>query len=206
MRMSSFNPVSVVLMSVLCSASTAGAQATAKFTDQPNGVTFRYPENWKNVPRNQFYLGQIFVPKKVDVRGVVAWKAWENTVDAKTTLAGTQFVYAIDKNVSSAACLHPQPEGDTTASPVDTVKIGEMEYAHGHGGEGGMCHSERENVYATYRNHACYLFDLSVHTICSGVVDGMRDATQAELADADAKLMGILRTVTITAPKTTAAH
>lgn len=193
-------------MSVLCSVSTAGAQVTAKFTDQPNGVTFRYPENWKNVPQNQFYLGQIFVPEKVDVRGVVAWKAWENTVDAKTTLAGTQFVYAIGKNVSSAACLHPQPEGDTTASPVDTVKIGEMEYAHGHGGEGGMCHSERENVYAAYRNHACYLFDLSVHTICSGVVDGMRDATQAELADADAKLMGILRTVTITAPKTTAAH
>lgn len=190
----------------LCAVLPVVAQSSTKFADPQNGVRFRYPKDWKEASKNRFYLEQDFVPDKAEVRGVVAWKAWEETVNAKTTLAGAQFVYALDRNASSAACLHPQNHGDATASTVDTVKIRGMEYAHNHGGEGGMCHSENEDVYTTYRNHACYLFDLSVHTICSGVVDGMRDATPAELAEADAKLMGILKTVTINAPKSTATH
>ena len=55
----------------------------------------------------------------------------------------------------------------------------------------------KEDIYATYRNHACYLFDLSVHTICSGAVDGMRNATKKELTDINAQLMSILETVRI---------
>jgi hypothetical protein len=197
MRMSNFNSVSMVSAFAFCAVLPVVAQSSSRFADPQNGVTFRYPGDWKEASQNRFYLGQDFVSDKAEVRGVVAWKAWEQTENAKTTLAGTQFVYALDRNASSTTCLHPQNQGDPTASTVDTVKIGGIAYAHSHGEEGGMCHSEREDVYTAYRNHACYLFDLSVHTICPGVVDGMRDATPAELADAHTRLMEILKTVRI---------
>lgn len=177
-----------------------------QFSDPSTGVSFQYPKDWKQAVGNQFYLGPGMVPEKAEVRGAVAWKAWAATEDAKTTLAGAQFIYALQKDVSSADCAHPHTEGNTTDSTVDTVTIRGVAYAHNRAEDAGMCHQEKEDVYTTYRNHACYLFDLSVHSICSGVVDGMRDATPAELAAVDATLLGILKTVRFNEPATATVH
>jgi hypothetical protein len=203
------NYISAMLLGLAAPAfaQTAAVDDSAtRFSDPVTGVSFQYPKEWKQATGNQFYLGQDFVPENAEVRGAVIWKAWDKTEDAKTTLAGAQFLYAVQKDASSADCAHPVINDPASDSTVDTVTVGGIAYAHNHGEEGGMCHEEKEDIYATYRNGACYLFDLSVHSICSGVVDGMRDATPAELADVDARLMKILKTVKFSQPESAAIH
>jgi hypothetical protein len=177
-------------MLMLCASVPALAQ-TATFADPSTGVSFQYPKEWKLVDSNQFYL-QTAIPQHAEVRGGIVWKAGDAQ---KTTVSGVQFLYAFEKGDSSEACLHFQDEGDSAKSVVETVKIGNNLYAHRRSTGAGMCHQEREDIYGTYVNHACYLFDLSVHTICGGVVDGMRDATESEFAEARARLVDILKTV-----------
>ena len=178
---------------MLCAAVPALAQ-TASFVDSATGVSFQYPKEWKRADGSQFYSPPAMVPQSAQVLGAVVWSAGK---PQKTTLSGAQFLYAFDKNASSQACLHPHNEGDSAKPTIDTVRIGNISYAHNHSEEGGMCHQEQENVYAAYVNNACYLFDLSVHTVCSGVIDGMRDATPSELAAIQARLDDILKTVQI---------
>jgi hypothetical protein len=176
---------------------------TATFADPSTGVSFQYPKDWQRADSSQFYLPTGMIPQKAQVRGAVVWKAGE---PPKTNLTGAQFLYAFDKNASSAACLHPRNEGDSATPTIDTVKMGSISYAHNRSEEGGMCHQEQEDVYTVYRSNACYLFDLSIHTICSGVVDGMRDATPLELAEARAKLVDILKAVQIGPAGTATTH
>jgi hypothetical protein len=180
-------------MLLFCATVPALAQ-TASFADPSTGVSFQYPKEWTRATSSQFYLPTAMIPQEAQVRGAIVWKAGE---PQKTTLAGAQFLYAFDKNASSVACLHPHNEGDSAKPTIDTVKLGYISYAHNHTEEAGMCHQENEDIYTAYINNACYLFDLSVHTICSGVVDGMRDATPSELAATHARLTDILKTVQI---------
>jgi len=186
---------------MLCAAVPAMAQ-TVTFADPSTGVSFRYPREWKRADGNQFYL-QTAIPQQAEVRGGVVWKAGE---PQKTTLSGAQFLYAFEKDDSSEVCLHFHDDGDSAKSVVEAVKIGNISYAHRSSMGAGMCHQEHEDMYATYSNNACYLFDLSVHTICSGVVDGMRDATAPELAAIHGQLMDILKTVQFGTAGAVAAH
>ena len=202
------NHISGLLMLGLVAPALAQTTATirgseAQFSDPSTGVSFAYPKYWQQTAGSQFYLGLNLIPEKAEVRGAVAWKA---NADAKTTLAGAQFLYALQKDVSFADCMHPHNEGDATDSTVNTVKIRGVAYAHSRAEDAAMCHHQKEDVYATYRYGACYLFDFSVRTLCPGVVDGMREATPAELADMDARLLGILKTVQIGKPEAAAVH
>jgi hypothetical protein len=43
-----------------------------------------------------------------------------------------------------------------------------------------MCHEAKQEVYRTYRNGNCYLFEGDMDTTCSGVVEGHRDLTATE--------------------------
>jgi hypothetical protein len=176
---------------------------TATFVDPSTGVSFRYPAEWKRAAGNQFYSPPAMIPQAAQVRGAVVWNADK---PPRTTLAGTQFLYAFQKGASSAACLHPHSEGDSAKANIDMVRINGISYAHNHSVEAGMCHQEQEDIYTTYLDNACYLFDLSVHTICSGVVDGMRDATESELAEARARLVDILKTVRLGPAKPATIH
>jgi hypothetical protein len=201
---------SLVLVATFCMAGAAGAQMSASFSDPFTGVRFHYPANWRLGSQNsELYLSPNLVhvadalsliPEKAEIRGVVVW---EPANRPKTTLAGLQFLYAIDKTASAGACTK---EEDTMGTAADTLIVKGMTFRHSHAEDAAMCHHVREDMYATYRNNACYRFDLSVRTICPGVVDGMRDATSTELAGAQAKLMAILQTVTIGQPKNTANH
>jgi hypothetical protein len=187
---------------MLCAAVPALAQ-TAKFVDSATGVSFQYPKEWKRANNSQSYLPTAMIPQGAQVRGAIVWNAQK---PPKTTLTGAQFLYALDKGASSDACLHPHNEGDSAKPVIDMVRIGSISYAHNHAENAGMCHQEQEDIYATYTNNACYLFDLSLHTICSGVVDGMRDATPSELGAIHAKLEDILKTVQIGPAGAVATH
>jgi hypothetical protein len=176
--------------------------SSAQFTDAQHGVTFTYPANWSMSTANQFYLGSVFL-QNADLRGVVAWKPRQGGTKASTTLAGAQFTYALRKGATPAACMLPRNDEDTTGPHVDRVQIRGIRYAHSRAEDAAMCHHEKDSIYATYRNNTCYLFDLSVHTLCPGVVDGMREATKQELSDMDAQLLNILKTVQIRTTATT---
>jgi hypothetical protein len=68
---------------------------------------------------------------------------------------------------------------------------------HAQTGDAGMCHQVQEELYATYRNQTCYLFDLAVHTICPGVEDNNRALTGSELAQIQSSLEKVLSSVQI---------
>ena len=43
-----------------------------------------------------------------------------------------------------------------------------------------MCHGAKQEVYRTYRNGNCYLFEGDMERDCFGEVDGQRDLTATE--------------------------
>jgi hypothetical protein len=112
-----------------------------------------------------------------------------------TNFNGAEFVYANRKAASIAECsasLH----GDS--DKILTHKtIGNIDYVHAQTGDAGMCHQVQEELYATYRNQTCYLFDLAVHTICPGVKDNNRALTGSELAQIQSSLEKVLSSVQI---------
>jgi len=187
-------------MLVLCTTiplmgqSTSTANRLKEFKDVSTGVTYRYPEGWKQVSENQFSLRPAFLQNRAKIRSGVFW-APSGTLK-RTNLMGAEFLFALQPRVSAHDCMHPVVP--LASSPrVDLVPLNGIKYAHNWAGTGGLCHQMKEDIYATYQNHACYLFDLSVHTICSGAVDGMREASKKELANINAQLISILETMRI---------
>jgi hypothetical protein len=66
---------------------------------------------------------------------------------------------------------------------------------------GWLCHMANEELYFTYENGTCYLFDLASERECFGAVDGERDLTQSEWAEIQARLDRIMSTVSIRGPE-----
>lgn len=187
----------------LMGQSASTANRLKDFKDVSTGVTYRYPEDWKQVSGNQFYLFPAFLPDQAAIRSGVLWAP--NGILKNTNLTGAEFVFALQRGTSSRDCMHPVAQF-ASGSHVDSVTLNGIEYAHNSAETGGMCHQMKEDVYTTYQNNGCYIFDLSVQTICSGAVDGMRDATKKELADVDTRLIDILETVRIDQHLATTAH
>jgi hypothetical protein len=184
---------------VLCLTLPLAAQSTRpvnrrEFRDTSTGVTYQYPEDWKQVSGNAFYLFPAFLPDQAAIRNGLLWSP--SGILKSTNISGAEFLFALQPGTSAHDCMHPVAP-HASGTHVNSVTLNDIKYAHNWSGTGGLCHGMKEDIYATYRNHACYLFDLSVHTICSGAVDGMRNATKKELTDINAQLMSILETVRI---------
>jgi hypothetical protein len=69
---------------------------------------------------------------------------------------------------------------DLNGKPLDNVQINGRSFLHISGGEVGLCHQTSSNIYETFSEGRCYLFQSAIHTLCPGVVDGTRELTSAE--------------------------
>jgi hypothetical protein len=180
--------------------------ATKAFTDAQRGVSFRYPADWTLTTEQHFYIPEsiLTLPKpdsddRATARAAVfrEGKDWPGL--ANSTLNGADFVYNAVPGASLQACtnwLHRRVDFNKT----DEQTRNGIPFMHVRTGSGGLCHGADESIYIHQGQGACYFFDLAVHTICPGVVEGERNATPEQLAAVRARLRRILDTVRISAP------
>lgn len=163
-----------------------------------DGVSFRYPATWSFSTENEFYSPSSITAPYRPPQAVVFFKdGGEFNPYPDTTLNGAEFVYAKDKAATAEICPALTPHSDGNSHSLEPTTINGTEYTHVRLESAGMCHQIREDVYATYRNETCYLFDLAIHTICSGVKDNMRDIRPDELSHAQDSLEDILSNIEI---------
>lgn len=193
-KLNKFIVVLCLAVPMAAQPTTSSAKRLKEFRDVSAGLTYRYPEGWNQVSENQFYLSPVFLPDQTVIRGGVLFSP--GGILKSTNLSGAEFLFAVQSGASAHECMNPVIPL-ASGRHVDSVTLDGIKYAHSRAVTGGLCHEMVEDIYTTYQNNSCYLFDLSVHTICSGAVNGMHNATKKELADIHAQLTSILETVQI---------
>jgi hypothetical protein len=174
----------------------------ATYEDAQHGVSFRYPSTWK--PGTQF--GN--VPPVLSTEATTPNAGFgyseggfpRNRVVgpySKTNLEGFGIVYAAQPAASPAAC--EATAASLAATPGhSTVVLSNRSYSAYQTGGAGMSQSFSGNLYATYIQGTCYLFETGMGSVAPGVVDGVRALTPAQVRSIEAHLFDILKTVRIT--------
>jgi len=169
------------------------------FRDAQFGVRFKVPPGWEITRRDHevstFRQDARTAPPKLQMRSVVSL---DFNPFPQSTLAGALVYYSVQKHAKATECVE-QAAGK--GEPNDTQEIGGMMFVHGHDEHGQVCIEARDEVYTAYRKGACYRFDLELNTFCS-VSSGAAEITEKQMADIEARMAGILSTVTLDWSKT----
>lgn len=192
--------VRTALATVLASALSGGAQGQiplSTYTNATTGVRFQYPSVWKPVAKpeaqTQPFLFDQGLQPVIDLEFSPKGNLYE-----KTNLVGLDFVYAAPAASSVAAC-YKLGEVDSGVAQKEMVTINGVPYQHAFGGEAAMCHEMSANIYATYRDGVCHLFEQDFMTVCAGVQEGTRGLTPAETKALQHHLDAIMQSVTFSA-------
>jgi len=169
------------------------------FRDAQFGVRFKVPPGWEITRRDHevstFRMDARTAPPKLQMRSVVSL---DFNPFPQTTLAGALVYYSVQKHAKAAECVQQVAGKD---EPADTLQIGGMNFVHGHDEHGGVCIEARDEVYTAFRKGACYRFDLELNTFC-GVSSGAMDMSDKQMEDIEARMAGILSSVTLDWSKT----
>jgi hypothetical protein len=173
------------------------------FSDPATGVSFSYPSVWKLSRRSQtqpFYESPVILQPDQRPNASVTFSSAGNYY-AKTNLAGLSFTYVAIPDSTPEACDKLIAAADTGSSrPPDRIVLDGVSFTHISGGDAGMCHRVAYDVYGTYRDNRCLLFEADTHTLCPGVVDGTRELTAAESKALKRHLNSIVQSLRINAP------
>jgi hypothetical protein len=169
------------------------------FRDAQFGVGFKAPPGWEITRRDHevstFRMDARTAPPRLQMRSVVSL---DFNPFPQSTLAGALVYYSVEKHAKATECVQ-QAAGK--GEPEDTQEIGGMNFVHGHDEHGGVCVEARDEVYTAYRKGSCYRFDLELNTFCA-VSSGAAEMTDKQMADIEARMAGILSTVTLDWSKT----
>jgi len=170
------------------------ANATARsFADSRYGVRFEVPAGWTLAHRDgevsNFRLDVKDAPRGSLVRGVASM---EFNPFPQSTLSSALLYFTVQLNSDEKSCVAPVGARDVRQ---ETVGIGGMGFTHRHVEHGNECTETRDEIYTAYRRHACYRFDLEVNTFCSAA-SGAQELSEGQLHDVEARMAGILSTVT----------
>jgi hypothetical protein len=175
------------------------------WADPATGVSLDYPTVWKRTKGSEDYCPAVAfeqsrgVPEHaVPVRFAAVFSP-ESNVYAQTTLESLAFLFGTMPHSTPAACR--QFVGDMAGAPQNNLTIGGVPYAHSSAGECGLSHSITAEIYTTFRNGSCYVFeeDFDESTGRLGE-DGTRELTAAERRALRRHLHGILQSVRIASP------
>jgi hypothetical protein len=171
----------------------AAAQSTSIFSDPGSGVSVHYPSQWKKVPRTETYIPPYLLQEGlnpvVDVEFPPKGSPYE-----KTNLAGLDFMYATAPAASVADC-YKLGEVDTGSAQKDVIQLRGIVYQHASGGGAAMCHQIEVQIYSTYREGVCHLFEQDMMTFCAGVQEGTRGLTAKEIKALQQQLGAIIQSV-----------
>jgi hypothetical protein len=164
------------------------------FRDTQFGVRFKVPPGWEITRRDHevstFRMDARTAPPRLQLRSVVSL---DFNPFPQTTLAGALVYYSVEKHAKATECVQQAAGKD---EPEDTLRIGGMNFVHGHDEHGGVCVEARDEVYTAFRKGACYRFDLELNTFCA-VSSGAMELSDKQMADVEARMAGILSTVTL---------
>ena len=164
------------------------------FRDAAFGVRFKVPPGWEITRRDHevstFRMDARTAPPGLQMRSVLSL---DFNPYPQSTLAGALVYYSVEKHAKAAECVR---QATGKGEPQDTQEIGGVNFVHGHDEHGEMCVEARDEVYTTYRKGSCYRFDLEMNTFCA-VSSGAAEITESQMQDIEARMTGILSTVTL---------
>ena len=162
------------------------------FHDKHYGVRFDVPPGWQFSKKDRevstFHLDARSASEKSEMRGVASIGFNPYPL---STFSGAMFYYSVQKHVNDRDCEEQASKFSTTE---DTLKIGGMDFVHGHDQHGEMCVEARDEVYTAYRKGACYRFDLEVNTFCAAS-SGALEMTRRQYNDIEHRMQLILGSV-----------
>jgi hypothetical protein len=145
------------------------AQSLKSFQDPHTTVIFSYPAEWSDGPEVLFYLGSAITTLTKD-GGPAAPRAKVGfVVDKKsgpyagTNLNGVQFVYNEVPDADADSCRKRVTDRTEDEFKVEPVQLNGVTYTHYSGGDAGLGHGAQREIYATYREGRCILFEESIH-------------------------------------------
>jgi hypothetical protein len=105
-----------------------------------------------------------------------------------STFSGAFLYFSVVPAAAEASCIKQVP------NPAGTKEIAHQTFTRGHSEQASrICTESRDEVYAAYRNRACYRFDLVLNTFCRQV-SGAQDMTPTQLDDLHTQMESILGT------------
>lgn len=157
---------SALLFCVL--AAQAQSPALKTFHDPTDGVTFRYPAEWSAGQDVQFYLGSEILERNSDggakePLGKIGFVAEKTGPYAGTNLNGVQFVFNVVPRSSENECR--KRVEDAANKPVTQTTVHGIVYNHYSGGDAGLGHQASREIYSSFRDEHCYMFEESIHTM-----------------------------------------
>ena len=165
------------------------------FRDTRYGVTFQVPVGWTltrhDAEVSTFAFDVRTAPTSGIMRGVatIAFNPHPTS-----TFSGALFYFSVVPRTTETLCRN-QASAQAPRT-VTTAQIGGVNFTHGYDEHGTICTEARDEIFTTFRNNACYRFDLVINNFCGGDVSGVRDITQAELNSVGRRLQSILDSVT----------
>ena len=167
-----------------------------QYSDPTNGVSFKYPADWKMSRDPSFYLQPaIFYPQQ-SAQAVVSFSP-SGTL-RETNFDGLEFAYVALPEPNQASCLeHVTKEIDPEERKLETVTINGTRFFHIKAGDGGLCHQANSNIYETYHHGSCLLFEAAFYTVCPDPDEGEAQLTAAQSKALSQPLDAIIHTVQI---------
>ena len=167
------------------------------YTDPASGVSFTYPAAWTLSRTTAFYLGSLVTLPDPLARAVVSFSSRDNYY-AKTNLDGLEFTFVAVPEASPETCSQRiGREIDPAGKRAETLTINGRRFLHLAAGDTGMCHGANRDIYQTYSEGSCYLFEADMHTVCADVDAGRRELTAGETKALHRHLDSIMQTVQI---------
>jgi hypothetical protein len=201
-------PASLTPASLAPSAATPSALASSvstrsiaapiqprTFHDPTWKLSFDYPGDWTFANQDgeisTFHLDARSAPRTSTLRAVTAFS--ENPFP-DSTFAGGYVYFSVTPHSSASACTKQASSPVAKATP-EPSQIAGIPFAHGSDQQKAICTVERDEIYTTFHDGACYRFDLAINNFCGGEVSGVKDITPTELDQVRARLQSILSTV-----------
>jgi hypothetical protein len=185
----------VVSLAVVSRIQPQTSNTSKTYNDPKHGVRFTYPSRWKLSHGMVFYLKPI-------AEGVVAAVGFYGGAGdgsrpyPNTNLAGVQFSYSRQAAPDKASCEQIAKDSSDHDRGHDETIHG-IRYLHVSGGDAGVGHYVRSEIYVTYRSSTCYLFEQDIHTIAPDVYPKERVLSEETKASLRAQLQAVMESVHI---------
>jgi hypothetical protein len=173
----------------------------ATYTDQLNGVVFRYPSVWRAETQFGYHPPALTASTEKPIAGFGYEEGGfprDHVVGpySTTNLEGFGIVYSAAPAASMAEC-DARATSISEAPEHRTVVFGDRTFSERETGEAGMSQSVSGKLYATYVHPNCYLFETDVAVTSPGALDDIVGLTAAQLRFIDTHLLDIMKSVRI---------
>ncbi len=177
----------------------------ATYRDPQHGVTFQYPSVWEK--ETQFgYEGSAL--KDLSSKPIAGFGYEEGGFPrdriigpySSTNLEGFGIVYFAIKAASADQCERLAASLSTDAKRR-TIAIAGRSFRVFEVGEAGMSQGFYGDLYATFINQICYLFETDVVSASAAVADDVSALTPGQSHSIDANLLRIMKSVRIAPTK-----